>query len=256
MTVTTTISLPELVADSALLTRVDRKYLLPVSQLSELQDRLDGSVRVLQIDGLTWFDYRSCYHDTPGLYCYLAAGRRRRRRFKVRTRTYLQSSQSWLEVKTRGPRGSTVKDRIERRSNAHDELSLAELCWITRTLGNRQIDAPAAVTLVPTLTTNYQRRTLQVAGQDGEPPSRMTLDVGLSCELPPEAPGGSLVVGFDEFAFVETKGGPRASVADRTLRSMGHRPLGISKYGLGVASLRPDLPTLKWHHLLDVCLAA
>ena len=46
MTVTTTISLPELVADSALLTRVDRKYLLPVSQLSELQDRLDGSVRV------------------------------------------------------------------------------------------------------------------------------------------------------------------------------------------------------------------
>ena len=80
MTVTTTISLPELVADSALLTRVDRKYLLPVSQLSELQDRLAGSVRVLQIDGLTWFDYRSCYHDTPGLYCYLAAGRRRRRR--------------------------------------------------------------------------------------------------------------------------------------------------------------------------------
>lgn len=255
MTVTTTISLPELVADSALLTRVDRKYLLPVSQLSELQDRLAGSIRVLQIDGLTWFDYRSCYHDTPGLHCYLAAGRRRRRRFKVRTRTYLQSSQSWLEVKSRGPRGSTVKDRIERRSN-DDELSLAELCWITRTMSDRHVDAPAAITLVPTLTTNYQRRTLQVAGQDGEPPSRMTLDVGLSCELPPEAPGGSLVVGFDEFAFVETKGGPRASVADRTLWSMGHRPLGISKYGLGVASLRPDLPTLKWHHLLDVCLAA
>ena len=255
MTVTTTISLPELVADSALLTRVDRKYLLPVSQLSELQDRLAGSIRVLQIDGLTWFDYRSSYHDTPGLHCYLAAGRRRRRRFKVRTRTYLQSSQSWLEVKSRGPRGSTVKDRIERRSN-DDELSLAELCWITRTMSDRHVDAPAAITLVPTLTTNYQRRTLQVAGQDGEPPSRMTLDVGLSCELPPEAPGGSLVVGFDEFAFVETKGGPRASVADRTLWSMGHRPLGISKYGLGVASLRPDLPTLKWHHLLDVCLAA
>lgn len=255
MTVTTTISLPELVADSALLTRVDRKYLLPVSQLSELQDRLAGSIRVLQIDGLTWFDYRSCYHDTPGLHCYLAAGRRRRRRFKVRTRTYLQSSQSWLEVKSRGPRGSTVKDRIERRSN-DDELSLAELCWITRTMSDRHVDAPAAITLVPTLTTNYQRRTLQVAGQDGEPPSRITLDVGLSCELPPEAPGGSLVVGFDEFAFVETKGGPRASVADRTLWSMGHRPLGISKYGLGVASLRPDLPTLKWHHLLDVCLAA
>lgn len=255
MTVTTTISLPELIADSALLTRVDRKYLLPVSQLYELQDRLAGSVRVLQIDGLTWFDYRSCYHDTPGLYCYLAAGRRRRRRFKVRTRTYLQSSQSWLEVKSRGPRGSTVKDRIERRAS-DDELSLAELCWITRTMADRHVDAPAAITLVPTLTTNYQRRTLQVAGQDGEPPSRMTLDVGLSCELPPEAPGGSLIVGFDEFAFVETKGGPRACVADRTLWSMGHRPLGISKYGLGVASLRPDLPTLKWHHLLDVCLAA
>lgn len=250
-----TISLTELIADSALLTRVDRKYLLPVSQLPELQDRLYGSARALEIDGLTWFSYRSCYHDTPGLGCYLAAGRRRRRRFKARTREYLHSSQSWLEVKTRGPRGSTVKDRIERQSNS-DELSLAELSWLTRTLTDRHIDSPAAVTLIPSLITSYQRRTLQITSRDHEPPTRMTIDVGLACELPPEAPGGSLIVQFDQYAFVETKGGPRPSEADRTLWAMGYRPQGLSKYGLGVATLRPDVPALKWHHLLDVCLAA
>ena len=35
------------------------------------------------------FDYESVYFDTPDLTCYLLAARRRRRRFKIRTRTYV-----------------------------------------------------------------------------------------------------------------------------------------------------------------------
>jgi len=30
----------------------------------------------------------------------------------------------------------------------------------------------------------------------------------------------------------------------------GHRPLRISKYGVGMAALHPGLPELKWHRVL------
>jgi hypothetical protein len=45
----------------------------------------------------------------------------RTRRFKIRTRTYVDSAECWLEVKTRDQRGNTVKHRRE-----HDG-QLAEL---------------------------------------------------------------------------------------------------------------------------------
>jgi hypothetical protein len=33
--------------------------------------------------------------------------------------------------------------------------------------------------------------------------------------------------------------------------SRGHRPARISKYGVGMAALHPDLPRLKWHRALN-----
>lgn len=256
-----TIGLEELVADSALMSRIDRKYLLDATELPEFEARLGPGVRVLQINGLTWFSYRSRYFDTAKLDCYLDAGRRRRRRFKVRTREYLDSSQEWLEVKTRGARGTTVKDRIERRLDdltfpGDDGPTPGELNWITRTLHDRGIAKPATRSLTPALTTSYERRTLQVVPRYGEAASRLTIDVGLRCELPAHPVDGPQATNFERYAFVETKGGPRGSMADRLLWSMGHRPLSVSKYGLGIAALRPDMPPLKWRYLLSRRLAA
>ena len=63
-------------------------------------------VRVLEIDGPRAASrYRSVYFDTPDLDSYLAAARRRRRRFKIRIRSYLDSGRHFLEVKTRGRAG-------------------------------------------------------------------------------------------------------------------------------------------------------
>ena len=50
-------------------------------------------------DGRRWFRYRSHYFDTPTLSSYLAAAHRRPRRHKVRSRSYLDSGQHFLEVK-------------------------------------------------------------------------------------------------------------------------------------------------------------
>ena len=51
--------------------------------------------------------------------------------------------------------------------------------------------------------------------------------------------------------IVETKGGSTPSPLDRALWRAGVRPSRISKYGVGLAALDDDLPSLKWHRLLN-----
>ncbi len=57
--------------------------------------------------------------------------------------------------------------------------------------------------------------------------------------------------GMPGMVIVETKAARAASDVDRLLRSLGHRPRSISKYGTGLAALRPDLPANRWRTVLD-----
>lgn len=231
------VELDELTARAALLTRVDRKYVLPLHELPALLDALATHVRVLEIDRSRDFGYRSVYFDTPELDSYLAAARRRRRRFKVRIRSYVESDQRFAEVKTRGRRGSTVKQRIPYEgweddlgddARAHADAVLADAGIAAETLRLR---------LRPTLTTCYRRTTLFVPATGG----RVTIDTGLSWTLPDGA-----TLRTPDRAIVETKSVRAASGADRLLWSLGHRPCSVSKYATGLAALRPDLPAHRW----------
>jgi hypothetical protein len=223
------IALPDLVARAELLTRVDRKYLLPATDLPVLLGGLTDGVEVLEIDGRREFAYRSTYFDTPDLDSYLAAARRRRHRFKVRVRSYLDSDVHFLEVKTRGSRGTTVKDRVP---------------WAGRITGavlaNAGVDVDPAV-LRHTLTTRYRRTTLFVPTTG----SRVTIDTDLAWELP-----DGTALRTPDRVVVETKSGRATSTVDRLLWSMDHRPCPVSKYATGLAALRPDLPSHRWHPVL------
>ncbi|WP_341728538.1 VTC domain-containing protein [Brooklawnia sp.] len=247
---TATISLDELNSQSALLDRVDRKYLIEVAELPMLLNRLEPYSRILEIDGLTWFGYHSVYYDTPDLDCYAGAGTGRRRRFKVRTREYLNTDQHFLEVKTRGPRKTTIKDRID-RSDA-GSISSDERRWISQTLASRGVRNAPVDELQPILTTYYSRRTVQICPSDAEI-SRMTIDIGLTCSSPYHSQHSAVL---DDYAVVETKGGSRPSPADRALWAMRHRPTSISKFGVGVALLNPQLPDFKWHRVITHQFAA
>ncbi|MFD9112397.1 VTC domain-containing protein [Streptomyces bottropensis] len=85
------IGLDELVERASLLTRVDRKYMLPVHELPLVIGGLGEDVQVLEMGGERDCGYRSVYFDTPDLDGYLRTARRRRRRYKLRVRTYLDS---------------------------------------------------------------------------------------------------------------------------------------------------------------------
>ena len=106
------VTLSELDRRASLLTRVERKYVLTSGDLSSVLTGLPIDARVLEIDNRRRFRYHSVYFDTPNLECYLAATYRRRRRFKVRVRGYLDTGLRFLEVKTRGRRGEVVKHRM------------------------------------------------------------------------------------------------------------------------------------------------
>jgi hypothetical protein len=228
------VGLEELLATAELQTRVDRKYVLPVADAMALLPRLDPRTRVLEIDGGRAFRYESVYFDTPDLACFRLAAHRRRRRFKIRTRLYVESALCWLEVKTEGGRGGTVKNRLPYHPGDHATVTPG-WSFVTGVLGDR------GLTFAPTLVTRYRRCTLLNPSGD----SRATIDTELSWEAP-EGHGLRL----PHVAVVETKTGSGACQVDRLLWAHGHRPVSISKYATGLAALRPDLPAGPWRRTL------
>jgi hypothetical protein len=230
------VDLFELEARAALLARRDRKYLLPLDDAERLVGLLAPSARVLTIDGLREFRYESIYFDTPDLVSYLAAARRRPRRFKVRTRSYLDSGRCLLEIKTRDARGHTVKQRLEYQLALRDELSAFGRVFVA----SCPLVGAEGSGLEPVLGVRYVRSTLLLAED-----ARVTIDVGLRSGT---ADGRSVAV--PGMAVVETKarGGP--SEADRLLWAIGHRPIRVSKFCTSLAALDPSLPANRWTRAL------
>lgn len=251
-----TTTLERLLAQASLQTRVDRKYLLAADEVPVVLGLVDGEIEVLEIDRCRCFGYRSTYFDTPARDAFLRSGRGRRRRFKVRTRVYRDSGDTWLEVKTRGPRGETVKDRLPYDLADAGRLTPAALDFVAMTLESRGVTGVEAAELEPVLHTSYERATLLVAtctllnrvrstSVRAAEASRATVDWGLSWRRP----GSSRTLSLPHQVVVETKGGASPSALDRALWHRGFRPSRISKYGAGLAALS-DLPELKWHRVL------
>jgi hypothetical protein len=229
------IGLDDLMDRAALQTRVDRKYLLPLAEVDALLAELEAGTEVLEIDGLRVFTYETVYFDTPDLTSYLLTAYRRRRRFKVRTRTYVDSATCWLEVKVAGHRGSTVKHRAPHHRDHQATVDP----------GREFVDGVLAgfverANFAPTLVTRYRRCTLFVPATS----SRVTIDTDLSWHDRHHR------LHLPDLAVVETKTSRAVSTVDRRLWRRGHRPTRISKYATGLAALRADLPDAPWRRVL------
>ncbi len=236
------VDLATLNASAELLVRTDRKYLVPQDRLGELLD-LPG-LRVLELDGRRASRYESTYFDTPALASWAASAHPRRRRWKVRTRLYADAGECWVEVKTRGRRGVTIKDRLPHDPGFPDDLTGDALAWV----GHRLTETGAPVDphdLVPTVHTRYSRSTLLLPGSA----SRATIDADLTWS------GCGAAARLSDLLVVETKSGAVPGPLDRRLWSMGHRPRRISKYGTGFTLLAPDLPANRWHRVIEHDLA-
>ena len=244
------ISLDELNAEAELQTRVDRKYILNAAALPALIGAMSSETRVLEVGGSHALRYESQYFDTPRLDSYLGAAQSRRRRFKVRTRSYLDSDASFLEVKTRGGRSTTVKERVPLAPPAAGiaELDTAGRRYAEEVLADACIPSAEQIarTLRPNLATSYRRITLLLAGDVARGASRATIDLELRWhEL------GGTTLNLPAAAIVETKSARHAGELDHALWHLGHRPAQLSKYATGLAAMHPALPSNKWHRTLN-----
>ena len=252
-----TITLDELNAEAGLLTRMDRKYLVPPGDTQHVISHLAPRAQVLQIDGLRHFRYASTYFDTPGLDAYFLAARKRRRRYKIRTRTYLDSGLCFLEVKTNGSREATVKDRFKYDPDDADRVTTDGRLFVIERLvesGTCSSDEARTVAdaLVPVTDSTYSRTTLHLPHDE----ARATFDTQLTWDL--FGPDGKRLgqdVMVDHLNVVETKNPSTASPTDRLLWHQGHRPARISKYATGMALLHPELPANRWYRTLTHELA-
>lgn len=236
------IDLATLSGRAALMTRRDRKYLVDRTLVPTLVDRMHHAARVLEIDGRRQFGYESCYFDTPALTSYLLAARRRPRRFKVRTRTYLDVDTQWLEVKVRDGRGRIRKSRIPWTAGASGGIGAAGATFVAEQLVGTVEDPELVVgQLRPMLTTQYLRTTLHLAA-DG---ARVTIDESLEAW---DRLGNDVVA--PGLAIVETKSAGPACAADRILWSLGQRPIKVSKYATCLARMHPGLPATAWRPAL------
>jgi len=237
------IGLPDVLARSALQLRLDRKYLLPAKLVPAFVGGLAGDYAALEIDGLRVFRYSSTYFDTPDLLTYRQHRQDRRRRFKVRTRTYLDSGSCMFEVKMNGTREATDKRRMPYEAPRRAELTAAAEGFLAETLLSAyRMNAPEP--LRPSATTGYRRVTLVQRSGTG----RVTLDAGLVCARP-----GTRVKARGDWVLVESKSAAADTPADRLLRRMRVRPVRISKYCLAVAVLYPGTPANPWRPVLRRC---
>lgn len=231
-----TIDLAQLNRCARLQTRKDRKYVLAPDEVVAVLDALPGDLRVLEIGSRRWFGYESVYFDTDDLDSYRLAATRRPRRFKVRTRTYLESGLRFAEVKTKDRRGRTVKHRLELDQNVIGPDEVVR----SFAMGFGAV-ASYADRLEPVLTTRYRRATLALP----EAGVRATLDAAYRCV---DAEGAS--IGLENDLIIETKTSGRPSIVDHALWRAGHRPLKISKYATGLAALHPELIANRWAPVL------
>ena len=242
------IGLAELTAQAELQVRRDRKYVLPVAGLAPILSALGRDTRILDIDGIRLFRYASVYFDTADLVCFRLTALRRRRRFKIRTRSYLDSGLCLLEVKTEGVRGATVKTRLAYEPQHHDDMEPGRW-FVDAVLADLGI---GGLSFAPVLSTHYLRSTLFLPASQ----SRVTIDIDLSWTTAAHAADRSRPdpsrpdLSLPGLAVVETKTRSAASEVDRLLWAQGHRPTSISKYATGLAALRPELPATPWRRLL------
>lgn len=238
------VTLDEVVDHAALLHRVDRKYLVPVNIAGRLVAALADSHAVLQIDGRRATTYRSTYFDTATYTSSRSHVQRRRLRWKVRSRLYVEDRLCRIEVKMKNGRGATVKTVGPSDVDRYGQLSGDEHQFVREALAGQHPDVDVD-SLVPSAEVTYARATLV----DIDAGARVTIDWRVNATLD----GGSAWID-EKYVLVETKGGAVPARADRILAGLGARPRAFSKYVAATSLIRPEIADNDLRHLQGTSL--
>lgn len=171
------------IAAVRLMNRVDTKYLVDERRCMELLERAADQYYVQIIDDCRACRYATLYYDTPQWDMYHLHHNRRLTRQKIRTRTYVETGVTYLEVKNKSNKGRTHKRRM-----ALDRSLFAAAATDTAAADFLQREARyAPETLSPSLATRFVRVTLVNRAMT----ERLTIDFDLHFDNVRAAGGGN-----------------------------------------------------------------
>ncbi len=210
----------------ALLDRVESKYVLHMETLLPGLDVLRNDYAVLEIDGRRINHYRTLYFDTEDFALYRRHQAGALNRYKVRSREYVESQLSFLEVKHKTNKKRTVKSRVT-TPELVTEISGEPAHFLS------DVCPYESETLHPQLWNRYTRMTFV----NRHSPERLTIDIGLSFEWE------GRTVGLPGIVIVEVKrpafNAPSPFVSWAQSRHL--RSNAFSKYCVGMSLLNPEL---------------
>lgn len=224
-----TISLSEM-DGVKLMNRVDTKFLISTTQLTQLLTKASDYYRVVEIEGDKICPYTTIYYDTNDAEMYTMHHNGKLNRFKIRTRSYVNSGISFLEIKRKNNKGRTSKKRIKIANESFKSMVFDEKEHdFVQSISPYQTSA-----LKPQLQNYFQRITLV----DKQLTERVTIDFGLQFDKV----ATDIHKDVTGLVIVEMKqDGACKSYFRQFLNEMRVVPGSMSKYCLGMVLLNPDL---------------
>lgn len=208
----------ELVATAATDDRIDTKFVLRDSELFELLEGFTDDYRVLDVDGKRFTTYRTQYFDTESFALFRRHHAGGSNRFKVRSRTYLNTGISFVEIKRKTRRGSTTKQRLQ-TAQFQTQLQSDARAFIDSNCTVSSSD------LYPSLLNSFDRIHL-VSERTGE---RLTIDLNIEVEADGD-PVRLQGIAVAEFKQPRTTRNSRNARLLSEMRAINARPSGFSKY--------------------------
>lgn len=206
----------------ALLNRMDTKFVLSTAQLLTTLQNIRQDYRILTINHQKVHHYQTLYFDTEDFALYHGHVTERAQVYKVRSREYLDTKLSYLEVKHKNQKKRTEKSRLPIPCDSKEldqQMQMFLRQWLPFSGQN----------LEPKLWNTFRRITL-VSKSDLE---RLTIDLDL-CFF-----NEHQVLHLDGIAIAEVKQDQlsRGSAFVTEMRRQGIRQTGFSKYCFGVSQL-------------------
>jgi len=226
-----TIDLSEL-KNNKLLSRFDRKYVIPIDCIPEILSIAQNHYDLLSIENKVEQNYISNYFDTEEKILYQKHHNKRKNRFKVRTRDYVDSKIKFAEIKLKSKNNLTDKHRIQIDTNTDGLFEINKLI-------EKYIEVP--YTVKPQVSIYYKRKTLVNKTIE----QRITIDTDLTFS------NSESEINVPHLAIIEIKyaGSIQNSKTPFTHILKKHES-NFSKYCIGMALLNPNLKKNNFQFIL------
>jgi hypothetical protein len=207
-----------------LLNRVDTKFTFRRSKLPVIINRMKDDYMILEAGGARVGKYETVYFDTTDHRMYLHHHNGRLNRYKIRFRKYINTDETFFEIKFKNNKGRTIKKRILVPDNGMIRENAEQLLTAS---------APFTVDMLrPALNVRFSRMTFVNKPRT----ERVTIDLDLGFS---NTYGEILYPGI---VIAELKQNRCSKSPFQAIMCEEHVwDSGISKYCLGVLSLNPGI---------------